>query len=148
MNAVSATAEDLTIATAEAGATGDKARPLSRDKRRAGDARRTIGWFIILSLVTWAWVESAPSAFARAAPENLADLAEVLSPAVVNISTEQVIEKADGQGNPRGKATPFDELFQDFFDSPESQSSGPRRAAAMGSGFIIDAEARSSPTIM
>lgn len=134
MNAVSATAEDLTIETAGAGATGDKARS------SGGDARKTIGWFIILSLVTWAWVESAPSAFARAAPENLADLAEVLSPAVVNISTEQVIEKADGQGNPRGKATPFDELFQDFFDSPESQSSGPRRAAAMGSGFIIDAE--------
>lgn len=105
-----------------------------------GDARRTLGWFIILCLVTWVWIQSAPMAEARGAPENLADLAEALSPAVVNIATEQVIERADQQDAPRGQASPFDELFRDFFESPEGQQNGPRRAATMGSGFIIDAE--------
>ena len=70
MNATSATAEDLKIETVLAGGTDGKAR------RSGGDARRTIGWFIILSLVTWVWIQSAPSAFARGAPENLADLAD------------------------------------------------------------------------
>lgn len=106
----------------------------------AGDARKTVGWFVILFLVTLAWLQSAPDAFARGAPENLADLAEALSPAVVNISTEEIIERADGTAAPRGQASPFDELFQDFFGSPETQSEAPRRASAMGSGFIIDAD--------
>jgi serine protease Do len=106
----------------------------------AGDARKTVGWFVIFFLVTLAWLQSAPDAFARGAPENLADLAEALSPAVVNISTEEIIKKTDGAAAPRGQASPFDELFQDFFGSPEAQSEGPRRAAAMGSGFIIDAD--------
>lgn len=110
------------------------------NRSSGGDARRTIGWFIIFFLTAWVWLQSAPAAFARGAPENLADLAEVFSPAVVNISTEQVIEKAEDQGAPQGKTSPFDDLFQDFFDSPESGSGGPRRAAALGSGFIIDAD--------
>lgn len=107
-----------------------------------GDARKTIGWFIIFFLVTLAWVQSGQSAWARGAPENLADLAEALSPAVVNISTEQIIEKSGGQAAPKGQASPFDDLFEDFFEGPGSegggQSEGPRRASAMGSGFIID----------
>ena len=69
----------------------------------AGDARKTVGWFVILFLATLAWLQSAPGAYARGAPENLADLAEALSPAVVNISTEQVIRKTDGAAVPRGQ---------------------------------------------
>jgi serine protease Do len=86
---------------------------------------------------------AAPSvvtpAYARAAPESFADLAEKLLPSVVNISTTQLTKK-QGRGLevpqfPPG--SPFEEFFRDFFDRnrPDSQ---PRKSTALGSGFIVD----------
>ncbi|MFZ4762267.1 MAG: DegQ family serine endoprotease [Alphaproteobacteria bacterium] len=75
---------------------------------------------------------------------DFADLAEKLSPAVVNISTTQVIKGAVGGGKqpqeipqlPPG--SPFEPFFKDFFDQ-EGQALTPRKAVSLGSGFIIDA---------
>jgi serine protease Do len=89
---------------------------------------------------------------ARAAPDSFADLAERLSPAVVNISTTQKVETAQGgPGNqfdfqfPPG--SPFEEFFKEFLErnrpGPDGQPNrrGPssRRVTSLGSGFIIDA---------
>ena len=74
---------------------------------------------------------------ARAAdrPDSFADLAERLSPAVVNISTSMVIKGGDGPSLPRfPKGSPFEDFFKEFEDRGQS-----RRTQSLGSGFIIDA---------
>lgn len=89
-------------------------------------------------------------AFARG-PESLADLAEKVTDAVVNISASTTVEANNRGGRslpqlPQG--TPFEDLFEEFFkrrgqgapkgdeDSPRGQT---RKSNSLGSGFIIDA---------
>ena len=67
---------------------------------------------------------------AQSAPEGFADLAERLSPAVVNISTAQNIE-----GLSRGEGTPLEDLFRDLY--PRGGPEMPRRVQSLGSGFVI-----------
>jgi serine protease Do len=77
-------------------------------------------------------------ATARNAPDSFADLADRLSPAVVNISTTQQVERKKGEGD-----IPWDEFFPDQFqnrkdgEAPESKAPK-RRQTSLGSGFIID----------
>ncbi len=69
-------------------------------------------------------------------PDSFADLAERLSPAVVNISTTMVVNNADRPQMPQfPEGSPFEDFFKDFQDREESS----RRAQSLGSGFIIDA---------
>jgi serine protease Do len=81
-----------------------------------------------------------PLAFAKAAPETFAPLAEQLSPAVVNISTTQQLKRSTGEEMPVPQlppGSPFEEWFKDFFDRQDQQGR-PRRVTSLGSGFIID----------
>src|SRR5260370_27589023 len=56
-------------------------------------------------------------------------------PAVVNISTTQVIDKK-GQPPSRGEGgDPFHDFFDRFFDSPNE---GPEAEPSLGSGILID----------
>ncbi len=81
-------------------------------------------------------VAMAPRA-ALAAPESFADLAEQLSPAVVNISTSQTVDRPDRGNRPQlPPGSPFEDLFKDFFDGQNQQ--GPRTVSSLGSGFVID----------
>ncbi|MCW8916589.1 MAG: Do family serine endopeptidase [Magnetovibrio sp.] len=86
------------------------------------------------------------NADAKSAPESFADLADKLLPAVVNISTTQVVE---GRGNQQEMpqfppGSPFEDFFKDFFergqpgDSQGGQRPQKRKATSLGSGFIID----------
>ncbi len=81
---------------------------------------------------------------ARGAPDSFADLAEKLLPAVVNISTTQVVKRDEKNGSgpqvPRfPPGSPFEEFFKEFFDRQQQQRDQPqRRATSLGSGFIID----------
>jgi serine protease Do len=82
-------------------------------------------------------------------PEGIADVAEKVIDAVVNISTSQTVEAKAGDGKstmpqlPPG--SPFEEFFDDFFKNrrgPGGRGGGdmqPRRTNSLGSGFIIDA---------
>ena len=87
------------------------------------------------------------------APANgFADLAERLLPAVVNISTTQVVRAERPQGAPtpgpgqrRPEApqfppgSPFEEFFKDFDRQGRgAPDQAPRRSQSLGSGFIID----------
>ncbi len=78
---------------------------------------------------------------ARAVPTSFADLAERLSPAVVNISTSQTVKRPDiGPKIPElPQGSPFEEFFKDFFDKRGGQG-GPsqRKVQSLGSGFVID----------
>lgn len=89
---------------------------------------------------------SAP-AFARG-PEGIADVAEKVIDAVVNISTTQNVEAKGGDGGeampqlPPG--SPFEDFFEDFFKNrrgPGGKGGSPRahKVNSLGSGFIIDA---------
>jgi len=85
--------------------------------------------FLLLGLV----LAGVPTR-ADAVPESFADLAEALSPAVVNISTAQNIERAPG--SPDGN--PLEDLFRDLY--PRGRPNGPRRVQSLGSGFVISAD--------
>ena len=72
----------------------------------------------------------APAALAHPAPDGFAELAERLSPAVVNISAAQRLDSGDGLPDfPEGSPL---ERFNDIFGN------APRIANSLGSGFIVD----------
>ena len=81
-------------------------------------------------------------ALAKSAPESFADLADQLLPAVVNISTSQVVEgRSGGQDMPQfPPGSPFEDFFKDFFDRGQPNGDRPRKrkATSLGSGFIIE----------
>ncbi|MEM7176767.1 MAG: DegQ family serine endoprotease [Pseudomonadota bacterium] len=77
---------------------------------------------------------------AQARPDSFADLAQKLSPAVVNISTSQTVEQLpDGEVPQVPEGSPFEDLFRDFFDR-NGRPQGPREVQSLGSGFVISAE--------
>ncbi len=103
----------------------------------------------VLTSVGAGLLQPAP-AFAKGGTESLADLADSVVDAVVNISASQVVEQKQAGAAPKlPPGTPFDDLFEEFFkrqlegrngkngalpDSPHA-----RRSSSLGSGFIIDA---------
>ncbi|MCL4164029.1 UNVERIFIED_CONTAM: hypothetical protein GTU68_046355, partial [Idotea baltica] len=96
-----------------------------------------LAFFTALALIV------APlTAFARSTPGSFADLAEKLSPSVVNISTSQKVDRPSfgprsGPELPEG--TPFDDFFKDFFDKRGGGGGNqPRTVQSLGSGFVID----------
>ncbi|MEM9250369.1 MAG: Do family serine endopeptidase [Pseudomonadota bacterium] len=75
--------------------------------------------------------------FARGAPESFADLAEQISPSVVNITTSTVVETATGPQPMVPEGSPFEDFFRDFLDRGGPEGGPPRRSSALGSGFVI-----------
>jgi serine protease Do len=63
-------------------------------------------------------------------------ISKKLAPAVVNISTTQVIEKPKGEGKkPKAFGDPFQDFFDRFFDSPDNSPDAER---SLGSGVLVD----------
>ncbi len=89
-----------------------------------------------------ALIEARP-AWSRPVPESFADLAEVLTPAVVSITTEEFVTDFGGPDMPQfPEGSPFEDFFKDFFErygNGEENGDPERRATSLGSGFIIDA---------
>jgi len=95
-------------------------------------------------------------------PENIADTAEQVIDAVVNISTSQSVDLRGGAGPQMPPGSPFEEFFDEFFKNrrggpgapgpnnrqgqneengrsgPNAPERSPRRVNSLGSGFIID----------
>ena len=81
-------------------------------------------------------------------PENIADVAEKVIDAVVNISTSQKVEGGGRAATPTPQlppGSPFEEFFEEFFKNRRGQGGdeqtpnrSPRRVNSLGSGFIID----------
>ncbi len=112
------------------------------------------------ALLVGAALPTASPAYA-VGPESVADLAESLLPAVVNISTSQTIAGPDGGGSgvpmpklPEG--SPFQDFFDQFFNDQQQGGDGggegdngdngdngggqnSRKVQSLGSGFVIDA---------
>jgi serine protease Do len=99
-------------------------------------------------------VLTAAPALARG-PDGIADVAEKVIDAVVNISTSQTVEAKGGPGGGGGgdrgampqlpPGSPFEEFFDDFFKNRRGGPGGskggdmqPHKTNSLGSGFIID----------
>ena len=90
----------------------------------------------LLALVLGFGLSVAPVYQAQAfgAPESFAELADKISPAVVNITTSAVIA-APADGMPMvPEGSPFQDFFDDFGGPGQG---GPQRSEALGSGFVI-----------
>ena len=77
-------------------------------------------------------------------PDKIADIAEQVIDAVVNISTAQNVQARNAPRPQLPNDPQLDELFKDFFNrrGEGGQDQGrapPRRVSSLGSGFIIDA---------
>ncbi len=89
-------------------------------------------------LVAAGMIAGAATLPARAqGPESVADLAEGLIDAVVNISTSQRVGNDRPVPVPKvPEGSPFQEFFDEFFDNQNRGS--PRKVQSLGSGFVID----------
>jgi len=80
----------------------------------------------------------ALQAQAQARPDSFADLADQISPAVVNITTSTTVAGRTGPNPIVPEGSPFEEFFREFQDrnAPPGEPR-PRRSSALGSGFVI-----------
>jgi serine protease Do len=95
--------------------------------------------------VPMAMAQNAAPGVAQNGPASVADLAEGLLGAVVNISTSQTVKGTEGPGAvpmpqlPEG--SPFQDFFDEFFkDRGGERGGGSQKVQSLGSGFVIDAE--------
>src|SRR5215831_4400709 len=79
-------------------------------------------------------------------PDNIADVAEKVINAVVNVSTSQSVDNRNS-ATPQPQlppGSPFEEFFDEFFKNrrgpqgDNNRPNTPRRQNSLGSGFIID----------
>jgi len=108
-----------------------------------------LGVSAVLAMPLAAGLPMVAPAAARDAPQSFADLAARLLPAVVNVSSTQLVTAQNGAPNvgpdmpmfPPG--SPFEQFFKDFLNrnhqgGPNGQPEPERRMQSLGSGFIID----------
>ena len=100
---------------------------------------------LLVGFISISGMQIPTLAYGASTPESFAELADKLLPAVVNISTTQVIENRAPQEMPQfPPGSPFEDFFKEFFDrnQPGGQQFGKqpkkRLATSLGSGFIID----------
>ncbi len=115
------------------------ATAIAAPRARALDSRLRLSFHMLWALVAVLVLALAQPAPAQGVPGSFADLAERVSPAVVNITTSTTVAANTRDGGPRlPEGSPFEEFFRDFFDR---QQPGPqqrqRRSQALGSGFVI-----------
>ena len=114
-----------------------RVKPLQTSPRRTGRLIATLA----LSLGLLGQVGSSQAR----GPQSVADVADKLLNAVVNISTSQTV-KGGGQtqGSPLPRVpqgSPFEDLFEDFFDNKQgNRPRQDRKVSSLGSGFVIDAQ--------
>ncbi|SMO46156.1 serine protease Do [Thalassovita litoralis] len=100
---------------------------------RRGTAPMRALW---LGIVAMALV-LAQTMTASARPDSLADLAEKISPSVVNITTSTVVAGNAGPNPIVPEGSPFEDFFKEFQDRNRGNGDRPRRSSALGSGFVI-----------
>jgi len=103
----------------------------------AGATAFVVGMIAVPSFVT--------PTIASDGPPSVADLAQRLLGAVVNISTSQTVKGTEGPGAvpmpqlPEG--SPFQDFFDDFFKNRGGdKGGGGQKVQSLGSGFVVDAD--------
>ncbi|MDP1582851.1 MAG: Do family serine endopeptidase [Bradyrhizobium sp.] len=106
----------------------------------------------LMAAICAASLLAAPGPALARGPDGIADVAEKVIDAVVNISTSQTVEaKGGSSGGDRGAmpqlppGSPFEEFFDDFFKNrrggpgaPKGGEAQRRKTNSLGSGFIVD----------
>ena len=92
-------------------------------------------WLTLLSVALIMAQTLAASAQSR--PDTFADLAEQVSPAVVNITTATTVAVSSQPGPVVPEGSPFEDFFRDFMERNGPNGQAPRRSQALGSGFVI-----------
>ena len=92
-------------------------------------------WPILIGLALL--VAQTLAASAQSRPETFADLAEQISPSVVNITTSTTVATNAQPGPVVPEGSPFQDFFEDFMDRNGPGGQSPRRSQALGSGFVI-----------
>jgi serine protease Do len=109
------------------------------------DIARQVGRCAIVTLAGAAIVfPTVVSPAAARGPDAIADVAEKVIDAVVNISTSQSLGAKASPTPQLPPGSPFEEFFDEFFKNRREGDRGgrggsPRRVNSLGSGFIIDA---------
>ncbi len=102
---------------------------------------RPFAFSILMAASLACAVTGAVPGLAQRGPQSVAPIAENLIDAVVNISTSQAIRGPQGIPLPNvPKGSPFEELFEDFFDKRGARPDPSRKVSSLGSGFVIDAK--------
>src|SRR5579885_133122 len=81
-----------------------------------------------------------PVPAAARGPDAIADVAEQVIDAVVNISTKQTVDMSKNTMPDLPPGSPFEQFFEEFFKNrgKNGEAPAPRRVNSLGSGFIID----------
>jgi serine protease Do len=106
--------------------------------RRPGARRRVIGLVLAAALIGAVPIQQA---LAERGPGEIADVASQVVDAVVNISATTTEQVRGFQPPGDSDGTPFDDLFQDFFNHRRGQGAPAprlRKSNSLGSGFVID----------
>ena len=121
-------------------------------RRSRGGVAAALGLALATVVLPVVPMLGAAPAYARG-PESLADLADQVSDAVVNISAATMVTDKRAQNMPNlPQGTPFDDLFEEFFKRRKQGGNGghggggdndegprQRRSSSLGSGFVVDA---------
>jgi len=96
--------------------------------------------FAVLAISIAVLVAFAQPVLAQRTPDSFADLAESISPAVVNITTATNVAGVDNVPRPMvPEGSPLEDFFKDFMDRRRGDGQ-PRQTNALGSGFIVSAD--------
>jgi len=101
-------------------------------RRRLRPALAAVGTLALLAM----------PALARG-PEAIADVAEQVIDAVVNISTAKTVDARNLPAPQLPPGSPFEDFFEEFFKNRrdgQPPNRTPRRESSLGSGFVIDPE--------
>jgi serine protease Do len=93
----------------------------------------------LLGLATCFLIFQLTADLVKAAPESFAPLVEIVSPAVVNITTSTTVAAPVGPQGIVPEGSPFEDLFRDFQDR-NGGNGAPRNSSALGSGFVISSD--------
>jgi serine protease Do len=110
---------------------GVNVQTISATRQQAGPLRSL--WLIALMVA----MLLAQAIAAQARPDSFADLAEKISPAVVNITTSTTVAQGMGPGPIVPDGSPFEDFFRQFRERQGEGEQRPRRSSALGSGFVI-----------
>lgn len=118
------------------------AKAIALSQEQSASRNLVKGMMTALALAGAVALTQASPLFAQERPATFADLAEIVSPSVVNITTSTVVA---GRTGPRGlvpEGSPFEDFFNDLVPDgePDDDRSEARRSSALGSGFVISAD--------
>ncbi len=105
----------------------------------AGFAPHALVRLVVAALLALSFLLALTSVPAHAweRPPSFADLAERVSPAVVNITTSARVPVRMERRPDLPEDMPFRDFFDEFFDRDPSEPPRPRQSQSVGSGFVI-----------